>query len=95
MAELTKVDLPLVLVEWDDAHTGEEAIDRDTVTSYHKPTIISTLGWVLIDDEVGITLVNEYYDSSYRGRTFIPRGMVRSVTPYKLSKPRPRKVVAP
>jgi hypothetical protein len=80
--------LPLVLVVWEDADTGEEAVDRDTVVSYHRPTIVHTLGWVLKDDDVGVTLVNEFYSESYRGRTFIPRKMIQSVTPYNLSKPR-------
>lgn len=78
---------PLIVVEWDDASCGaDEVVDPENVT--HAPAIITTIGWEMKNDEVGITLCNEYYDKLFRGRTFIPRAMIRSVTPYKLSRPR-------
>jgi hypothetical protein len=86
--------LPLVMVVWDDANTGEDSIDKDTVAGYHRPTVVHTLGWVMRDDDIGITLVNEFYEESYRGRTFIPRGMIKSVTPYNLSRPRAKRLSA-
>lgn len=88
MASPIEHDLPLVLIEWLDANTGNEPVDADNVGSLHKPWVIHSLGWVLQDDEIGITIVTEYYDSTYRGRTFIPRGMVQSLTPFTLSRPR-------
>lgn len=88
------IDLPLVIVEWDDAHTHAELpISVETVGDTHRPTVIHTIGWVLKEDEVGISLVNEFYDATYRGLTFVPAGMVRSVTRYTLTKPRKKKVV--
>jgi hypothetical protein len=87
--------LPLVLVIWNDANTGgDDAVTTENLESYHKPTVVHTLGWLLKSDDKGVTLVNEYYDSTYRGRTFIYRPMIISVQPYKLSKPR-RKAVPP
>lgn len=91
--EMPKV--PFVIVVWLDADTGEEAVDKHTVVSYHRPTIVHTIGWVLMDDEVGITLVTEYYSETFRGRTFIPRVLIQSVTPVKLTRPRPRKPPPP
>lgn len=85
-------DLPLVLVEWNDAWgKGEEPVTLSDVAATHQPTVIHTLGWVLLEDEDGISLANEYYLDTYRGRTFIPRVLVRSVTPFSLTKPRKRK----
>jgi len=88
------ISLPLVIVAWNDANTGnEDVVTLETVDSYHKPTVIHTIGWLLKGDDNGVTLVNEYYDGYFRGRTFIPGGMVISITPYNLSKPRkPRHV---
>jgi hypothetical protein len=92
MASSTEVNLPLVIVEWNDAWVRADIpVTLDDVASSHKPEVIITLGWVLRDDDAGISLANEYYDSTYRGRTFIPRGMIKAVTPYKLSKPRKMK----
>jgi hypothetical protein len=82
------IDLQLVLVEWLDANTDNEGVTEDTVMLHHKPWIIHTLGWLLYEDESGITLVTEYYDNYYRGRSFIPKGMIKTITPYKLSQPR-------
>lgn len=88
--------LPLVLCEWKDANTGgDDAVTADNLDSYHKPTTVHTLGWLLKDDAEGVTLVNEVYDSTYRGRTFIYRPMIVSVTPYQLSKRRRKKADPP
>jgi len=82
-------NLPLVLVTWKDANVGgDDVVTLDNVSAYHKPTIVHTLGWLLKEDEEGITICNEFYDEFYRGRTFIYRPMIMSVDPYTLAKPR-------
>ena len=79
--------LSLALVVWNDASTTpDEPITLEDVGSVHYPVVVHTLGWILRDDEVGITLVNEFYEGTYRGRTFIPRGMIVSVTPFRLTR---------
>lgn len=89
MANSIKDNPLLVMVEWDDANTGnEDTVTPDTLDALHKPIIIHTLGWVMREDEIGITLCNEWYHGAYRGRTFVPRGMIRSITPYTLTKQR-------
>lgn len=83
--------LPLVVVEWNDAWIdGADPVTLADVAASHKPKVIVTLGYVLRDDDIGLSLANEYYEdeSTYRGRTFIPRSMVKKVTTYKLSRPR-------
>lgn len=86
--------LPLVVCEWADAWCDPtEPISLSEVHVQHKPKMIVTIGYLLLDNEVGVSIANEYYkdEDVYRGRTFILRSMVRSVTPYKLTKPRVRK----
>lgn len=84
-------DRRLVVVEWLDAWTKDEGAALDDAKGSHAPTVVHTIGWVLYEDEVGISLANEYYDDYWRGRTFIPRGMIKEVIPFKLSKPRKKK----
>jgi hypothetical protein len=88
-------DLPLALVIWRDANTdGTDVLQKDTVSAYHKHTLVHTLGWIMKEDDVGITLVTEFYDEFYRGRTFIPRENVAEVVRYKLAKTREKKPAA-
>jgi hypothetical protein len=81
--------LPLVVVEWDDAWQSETPA---TLAHFvHKPERITTIGWLMKNDEIGVQLANEFYDETYRGRTFIPRAMVVKVTAFRLSKQRVKK----
>lgn len=81
--------LPLVIVEWLDAWTNELGVTVEDVGASHRPVKVQTIGWLLKDDEVGVSLANEHFDDgSYRGRTFILRSMIASVTPFSLTKPR-------
>ena len=83
--------LPFVIVEWNDAWVdGTEPINLSEVAIAHKPKVIKTAGWLLRQDNVGVSLANEYYSDEdiYRGRTFIFAPMVISVTPHNLVKPR-------
>lgn len=88
MLRMTK--LPLVVVRWIDAWGDmTTAVDMAEALRAHKPEVVTTLGYVLVDDAEGIQLAGEICDDgTYRARSFIPRGMVKSVTPYKLTKPR-------
>lgn len=83
----------LVLVRWDDAwQDTDNFTSAHGITLTHKPMVVETLGWLIQDDEVGISLVNERSvdgdGEEYRGRTFVPRKMIKSVTPFNLSRPR-------
>ena len=90
---------PLVIVVWDDAASSSiEVITDENITKYHVPTIIKTIGWLVMDDDKGVSLCNEsYYEyqgdqPQFRGHTFIPKTLVRSITPFNLSRPRRKKV---
>lgn len=87
----------LVLAVWDDAwgDAHESVSPHDHVDLKHKATVMQSVGWLMRDDEAGLSIFNERCldqgEESYRGRTFIPRAMVRSVTPViKPRKPRKR-----
>ena len=88
--------MDLVKVVWKDAWVdGNEPINVEEAHLKHKPMLMTTLGWLLIDNAEGVSVANEHYIDDagmemYRGRTFIPRGMVQSLEP--LIKPKaPRK----
>lgn len=86
------MNLPLVVCTWNDAHVEADVpISLENVGDTHRPTVVTTIGWVLRHDDVGISLANEYYDECYRGRTFIYAPMIISVVPYNLSKPRKKR----
>lgn len=74
-----KTSKPLVICTWADAHGSATAAYSEHEIP-HAPIIIHTLGWLLRDDEVGVTVANEYCaDDTWRGCTFVPRLMVRDV----------------
>lgn len=83
-----------VVVLWNDAWIdATEPITLQDARLKHKPLTVKSFGWLLIEDEVGVTLASErYLDNSehdiYRAATFIPRAMIKSVTPVNLSKKR-------
>lgn len=93
------MDTPtLVLVVWSDAWA--ESGDSTSVTEAHekhRPMTMQTVGWVLREDESGISIFNERCldqgEEVYRSRTFIPRAMVKSVTP--VVKPRRKRTNPP
>lgn len=91
MAKPTRVE-----VVWDDAHGDALRIVSD-IDLPHRPTVMQTMGWLLRDDEVGVSVANERClddgDDSYRGHTFIPRSLVRSVTVIKVTSPRKKKEI--
>ena len=82
---------PFVIVVWDDAH-GSATTDVTIEDLDHKPIVMTTVGWLLREDERGISVANERCEEGgkmvYRGHTFIPKAMVRSATAMALSKPR-------
>lgn len=75
---------PDVVVEWDDAWVeGTEFVTMDGIIDSHLPWLVRTKGWLLLEDDKGISLANEMVvvdgRERFRGRTFIPRAMIRRV----------------
>ena len=78
---------------WDAWCDGVDDVTIEKVWEKHKPLEMETRGWILLDDEIGVSLFYERSgdQSSYRGRTFIPRGMIKSIEDFP-PKRKPRKV---
>ncbi len=83
MAKSTKVRK--VEVTWLDAHSprATDVFNIDDITALdeiHSPLEVTTIGWVLRDNDKGITLANEDCgDGDYRGLTFILRILIVEV----------------
>jgi hypothetical protein len=83
-----------VTVTWDDAWAdGVDDTTLDKVHEKHKPIVMETRGWLALDDVAGVSLFYERTQDrvSYRGRTFIPRGMVVSVEDFPPKRKRKSK----
>lgn len=87
--------MDFVEVEWDDAWVDDDNFQSaHAMTLTHQPMRVRTRGWLIVDDATGVSLANEISTEItsgaevFRGRTFILRSMVRSVTPYKMVKAR-------
>jgi hypothetical protein len=87
----------LVIVVWNDAWQDQENFaTAHGIVSTHGPMPVQTIGWIIQDDEVGVSVANEASTEDghdvFRGRTFVPRAMITSVSPFNLIKPRKKKV---
>lgn len=83
---MTLPNKALIAVVWEDARSSStDAYSEGDLP--HEPILITTVGWEMRSDEAGISLVNEHCgDGDYRGHTFVPRSLVRSVTVVKKAK---------
>jgi hypothetical protein len=80
---------PLVILRWHDAHAGGHE-QYDVASVPHAPLVIETVGWLLRDDEAGVSVASEMLEGgNYRAYTFVPRGMVVKVVP--IIKPRAKR----
>lgn len=90
----------LVVVIWDDAWQDQENFSTaHGIRATHAPMKVETLGYLIQDDDVGVSVANEHsvQDGTdvFRGRTFVPRAMVRNLIPYSLTKTRTKRQAAP
>ena len=76
---------------WADA---VESVTLKDVIDKHHPTYWETRGWLLYEDDEGISIAAERCldegDESYRGRSYILKVLVKSIQPLNISKPRAR-----
>lgn len=82
----------LVMVVWNDAHADLDQAWIQADGWSHAPLRVTTVGWIVKDDDEGITLFSESIadteSASFRARSFIPRGMIVEITPLASKKPR-------
>jgi hypothetical protein len=76
---------PLVAVIWNDAHGSVNAeLEEHELPS--EPATMTTYGLLVKECEAGIVVAcEETQNRAFRGWTFIPKGMIVSITP--LGKP--------
>jgi len=88
----------LGIVEWHDAHSpgSTEVVTAEEIHKVHHPLLMTTVGWILADDAVGITIAGEWCgDHEYRNVTFIPRVLVVNVRAVRAPKKKKGTTVAP
>lgn len=88
----------LVIVDWLDAWQDQDNFaTAHGIAATHEPMPVQTIGWLIKEDDVGVSVANEQSTQDghdvFRGRTFIPRAMIKSVTLFNLTKPRTKKKV--
>lgn len=91
----TAPDRPFAFVFWDDPHSlpSTEVVNEKDVSALHGAVKIVTAGWILKQDETGISLAGEYCgDGDYRNTTYIMMRLVTDIVPLKITKKRTRKV---
>lgn len=76
----------LVKVVWLDAH-GSAAIAYELHEIPHKAIEVASYGLLLRQDDIGVSIASERCgDSTYRGYTFMPAGMIVKVEPVKRTR---------
>ena len=76
-------------VWWNDAHFDGGAFELDTLERSHRPIAIGKTGWIIIDDELGVTVAAEWLPKDgandgqnayeFRMTAFVPRAMIARV----------------
>ena len=78
---------PAVIVRWMDAYTIDETFDDSDLGHSDAPTV--TVGFLLVQDKQGVTIATDVQLPSagdtdgklaYRGKHFIPAGMIHDLT---------------
>lgn len=89
---------PYVAIEWLDAHSPSsiDIFDANDLKGAHGTMPVITAGWLLKDDDAGVTLASEWFagTSEFRALTFIPRTMIAERTELAVKKVRVKKVAA-
>ena len=69
---------------WADAQASStDVITENNIATKHKPIVMETIGWVIRDDEEGVSICNERFkeggELQFRGHTFVPRSLVLKI----------------
>jgi hypothetical protein len=70
-----------VIVTWLDAWGEDKQVEKVDID--HSPIVTDTIGFLIKENEVGVTIAMDSYPShptEVRNYAFIPRGMIRKIT---------------
>lgn len=74
----------LVVIEWGDAWVHGPWDDKASADAKARPVIVYTVGWMMKKDRTGVLVAAQIAGSDqFANQSFIPRGMIRSVTVIK------------
>lgn len=89
----------IVVVRWRDAHGESSEVSQDEALTFHTPAIYYSTGVLVISDEKGVTVAQDYglprtaeEGTSYRTRTFVPRELIEEEYIVGRLVKRPKKV---
>jgi hypothetical protein len=69
-----------VMVAWRDAHGISDGWGKFEAKKDHKPKLVVSIGWVLKDNKVGVSLAQSLDSDKHDDNTiFIPRCNIESV----------------
>ena len=87
-----------VVVTWNDAYGDamQQVWAGDELN--HRPVVVQSVGFLIREDEIGVTIFQDYIDDSgepaFRGKQFIPRGMVISVQTLQASRTKKNRAIS-
>lgn len=73
----------LVIVEWEDAWTTDNWVEEVS----RGPVIVWTVGYVVVEDEEGITLAQAITEGGFGNLWRVPNGMIRRVNALTVGEP--------
>ena len=80
MSEVDTISIPPVIVFWNDAWGEDASVSLKDIDN--NPVLTATHGWLLVDDDVGVSLGMDKYPSSpkdFRNTAHIPSGMITKI----------------
>lgn len=93
-----KIEPRFVTCKWADSWAdGVEDVTIENAKDKHRPILMETRGYLLVDNEDGISLFHERCreDGTFRGRTFILRGNIVSVEDFPAKRKRKKEPTPP
>jgi|TARA_R110000824_G_scaffold22432_8_gene82110 hypothetical protein len=72
--------IPPVIIFWNDAWGEDNSVDLKDIDN--NPILTTSIGWLLVEDEIGVTISMDSYPSmpkDFRSTAHIPRGMITKI----------------
>jgi hypothetical protein len=84
MSKVKDKKVPLVIVEWGDAHGGSRWVQYSDLDRLHAPIKVRNVGYLVKEDNIGVTLTHGFDENNNLvGTFFIPKNGVIKITKVK------------